>query len=164
MPRSAPTFEPTLILHGRAGFFQRTTLSPERQGQYQDSLGSYLRSTYTLLKNGSTALDAVVHAVSLMEDDLLFDAGLGSVFTAEGTIEMEESVMVTSVRDSWEADVKNGSIKRGAGVLLVKNVRHPIKLAREALLRAGVDSDGRRISDGGNLHTQISGPSSSDEM
>lgn len=99
-----------------------------------------------------------------MEDDPLFDAGRGSVFTAEGTIEMEESVMVTSVRDSWEADVKNGSIKRGAGVLLVKDVRHPIKLAREALLRAGVDSDGRRISDGGNLHTQISGPSSSDEM
>ncbi|KAF4471341.1 hypothetical protein FALBO_1744 [Fusarium albosuccineum] len=122
------------------------------------SLRSYVHSTYALLRNGASALDAVVHAVSLMEDDPLFDAGRGSVFTSEGTIEMEASIMLTSLRDDWRATGDNGPIKRGAGVMLLNNVRHPIKLAREALLRAGVDVDGKRNNDGGNLHTQIAGP------
>ncbi|KAL5339449.1 nucleophile aminohydrolase [Aspergillus crustosus] len=131
---SRPTFKPTLILHGGAGAIHRSTLPPDLYAKYHASLLSYLRSTRSLLENGTSALDAVVHAVSLMEDDELFNCGRGSVFTSAGTIEMEASVMVTSE-----------SMKRGAGVIGLKNVRHPIQLAREVLLRTGQDENGDLI-------------------
>jgi L-asparaginase len=97
-----------------------------------------------------------VHAVSLLEDDELFNCGRGAVFTSVGTVEMESSIMVTSVRDDGE--VPEGAIKRGVGVIGIRNVRHPVQLAREALLRAGIDSDGNPVDDGGNMHSQLSGP------
>ncbi|KAJ9208599.1 hypothetical protein DTO021D3_590 [Paecilomyces variotii] len=152
-----PTFKPTLILHGGAGDIHRSTLPPPLYDQFHASLLAYLRSTYTLLKNGATALDAAVHAVSLMEDDELFNCGRGSVFTSAGTIEMEASVMVTSIQEGWENSSEPGTIKRGAGVINVRSVRHPIQLAREALLRTGYDSNGEPNGDGGNMHSQLSG-------
>lgn len=121
----------------------------------------------------ATALDGAVHAVSRLEDDELFNCGRGSVFTRAGTIEMEASVMVASVA-SPSRDNKNGisnssssssgnshsfhsgeddrwHIKRGAGAILLRNVRNPIRLARELLLHNGLDGDG------GNMHSQLAG-------
>ncbi|OJJ45496.1 hypothetical protein ASPZODRAFT_134169 [Penicilliopsis zonata CBS 506.65] len=154
----SPTFKPALILHGGAGGIHRSTLPPSLYAAYHASLLSYLRSTDELLKQGATALDAAVHAVSLMEDDELFNCGRGSVFTTAGTIEMEASVMVTSVHPEHIQEEQPGGIKRGAGVMGVKNVRHPIQLARESLLRTGYDVDGIPNSDGGNMHSQTVGP------
>ncbi|KAJ5316903.1 hypothetical protein PENANT_c016G01489 [Penicillium antarcticum] len=150
------TFKPTLIIHGGAGNIQRSKLPPDLYAKYHTSLQSYLRSTHTLLKNGATALDAAVHAVSLLEDDPLFNCGRGSVFTTAGTIEMEASIMVTSVQTPNETDP--GAIKRGAGVMGLRNVRHPIQLARESLLRTGVSADGSGTSDGGSMHSQLAAP------
>lgn len=150
------SFKPALILHGGAGNIKRSTLPPDLYAAYHASLQTYLRSTHTLLNNGATALDAAVHAVSLMEDDELFNCGRGSVFTLAGTIEMEASVMVTSVQDI--DDAKEGAMKRGAGVMGVRNVRHPIRLAREALLRTGQTPNGKPNHDGGSLHSQLVGP------
>ncbi|RWQ91164.1 putative asparaginase, partial [Paecilomyces variotii] len=110
-----PTFKPTLILHGGAVDIHRSTLPPPLYDQFHASLLAYLRSTYTLLKNGATALDAAVHAVSLMEDDELFNCGRGSVFTSAGTIEMEASVMVTSIQEGWENSSEPGTIKTRRG-------------------------------------------------
>lgn len=81
------TFTPAIILHGGAGNIQRAKLPPDLYSKHHASLQSYLRSTHTLLKEGASALDAAVHAVSLMEDDELFNCGRGSVFTTAGTIE-----------------------------------------------------------------------------
>lgn len=150
MPATSPKphFHPSLILHGGAGNIHRSTLPPPLYAKYHSSLQRYLRSTSSLLQDGSTALDAAVHAVSLMEDDELFNCGRGSVFTTEGEIEMEASVMVSSVLGSDEEGEKK---KRGAGVMMVKNVRHPVKLAREVLLRTGEDGDG------GDMHSQLCG-------
>lgn len=156
MSETSATFKPALILHGGAGNLKRATLPPELYAAYHASLQSYLRSTQTLLTNGASALDAAVHAVSLMEDDELFNCGRGSVFTTAGTIEMEASVMVTSVQGTTTN--LEGTIKRGAGVMGVKNVRHPIRLARESLLRTGYHVDGKRSNDGGSLHSQLHGP------
>ncbi|KAL1981683.1 hypothetical protein VTN96DRAFT_2346 [Rasamsonia emersonii] len=156
-----PLFKPTLIIHGGAGAIQRSKLPPELWAKYHASLLSYLRSTYEKLKNGVSALDAAVHAVSLLEDDELFNCGRGSVFTSAGTIEMEASVMVTSVRDhshNHGHGLGRAAIKRGAGVIRVKNVRHPVQLAREVLLRTGIDENGDAADDGGNMHSQLSGP------
>ena len=58
--------------------------------------------------------------------------------------------MVTSVQAPNESDP--GAIKRGAGVMGIRNVRHPIRLARESLLRTGV------AADGGSMHSQLAGP------
>lgn len=114
-----------------------------------------------MLYGGSSALDAAVHAVSLMEDDELFNAGRGSVFTSKGTIEMEASVMVTSLNESTDLTSPggNGDIKRGAGVMGLKNVRNPIKLAREVLQRTPYDEEGNPVdSNGGSMHSQLVGP------
>ncbi|EDN10052.1 conserved hypothetical protein [Histoplasma mississippiense (nom. inval.)] len=123
---------------------------------------------HNMRNSPASSLNAAVHAVSLMEDDELFNCGRGSVFTSAGTIEMEASVMVASLLDEHnvcdfdEGEAKGlasermpGSIKRGAGVMLVRNVRHPIQLAREVLLRTGYgDHDN---AGGGNMHSQLSG-------
>ncbi|KAJ5923254.1 hypothetical protein N7454_008499 [Penicillium verhagenii] len=156
MSESSATFKPALILHGGAGNLKRATLPPDLYAAYHASLQSYLRSTHALLTSGASALDAAVHAVSLMEDDELFNCGRGSVFTTAGTIEMEASVMVTSVQGSTK-DLE-GTIKRGAGVMGVKNVRHPIRLARESLLRTGHHANGKPSNDGGSMHSQLHGP------
>ncbi|KAL4764158.1 isoaspartyl peptidase/L-asparaginase [Aspergillus foveolatus] len=157
-----PTFKPTLILHGGAGAIHRSTLPPELWAKYEASLLTYLRATKHLLDNGARALDAAVHAVSLMEDDELFNCGRGSVFTSAGTIEMEASVMVTSVRGEDDVADNSDTMKRGAGVIGIKNVRHPIQLAREVLTHTGQDENGD--PDGGDgsrnasMHSQLAGP------
>ncbi|KAJ0415453.1 nucleophile aminohydrolase [Aspergillus carlsbadensis] len=158
---SEPLFKPTLILHGGAGAIHRSALPPDLYARYHASLLSYLRSTKHLLENGATALDAAVHAVSLMEDDELFNCGRGSVFTSAGTIEMEASVMVTSVVPSWDVTKESAGLKRGAGVIGIKNVRHPIRLAREVLRRTGQDANGNPVDTnggGGSMHSQLAGP------
>jgi L-asparaginase len=156
MANSTPAiFKPALILHGGAGVYQRSKLPPDLYEAYYASLQSYLRSTHELLKTGASALDAAVHAVSFMEDDEFFNCGRGSVFTTAGTIEMEASVMVTSLRGDGQS---SSTMKRGAGVMGVRNVRHPIRLARESLLRTGYSVDGQPIRDGGSMHSQLAGP------
>lgn len=161
-------FKPALILHGGAGNITRSGLPPEKYEQYRSSLLRYLRSTYDLLNSPeneshgeldspSSALNAAVHAVSLMEDDELFNCGRGSVFTRAGTVEMEASVMVCSVRPkSSTPDIERARVKRGAGVMMVKNVRNPIQLAREVLLRNGHGEEDDEL--GGSMHSQLCGP------
>ncbi len=147
-------YAPTLIIHGGAGNITRKNLPPELYAQYQSSLLEYLDSTRKCLRSGASALDSAVHAVSLMEDDILFNCGRGSVFTDKGTIEMEASVMVASVdpeRVGRDEGSRAAEGKRGAGVMLVRNTRHPIQLAKEVLMAR---SDGKASS----MHCQLSGP------
>ncbi|MCJ1469724.1 hypothetical protein MMC07_008365 [Pseudocyphellaria aurata] len=74
-----------------------------------------------------------------MEDCPLFNCGKGAVFTKDGTIELEASVMISK-----------GQHKRGCGIVLVKKVKNPIYLAREMLIRGGTDDEsGGPNGDGG---------------
>jgi L-asparaginase len=146
-------YKPTLILHGGAGNITRKNLPPALYAQYEASLLKDFDSTREWLYSGASALDAAVHAVSLMEDDPLFNCGRGSVFTEKGTIEMEASVMVASVdpdRGGRDDASMVADQKRGASVSLVKNTRYPIRLAREVLL---VKPSGKANS----MHCQLSG-------
>ena len=151
---------PTLIIHGGAGAITRAHLPPDLYKQYESSLLKYVTETRSLLYNGANALTAAVHAVSLMEDDPLFNCGRGSVFTEKGTIEMEASVMVASVRPNAAASSTeaNGGIpaeafqKRGAGVMLVTETKHPIRLAEQVLLHT------QKGNGNGTMHCQLSGP------
>lgn len=147
-------YAPTLILHGGAGNITRKNLPPSWYNQYESSLLRYLGSTRQLLDSGASALDAAVHAVSLMEDDPLFNCGRGSVFTEKGTIEMEASVMVASLNPDRVCRDEPSTVaaqKRAASVSLVKETRHPIQLATEVLL---VRPNGKA----GSMHCQLSGP------
>ncbi|KIX05854.1 uncharacterized protein Z518_03827 [Rhinocladiella mackenziei CBS 650.93] len=136
-PSRLGPYKPTLILHGGAGSISRSNLPPEVYARYHASLLKYLTETRKFLESGASALDAACHAVTLFEDDPLFNCGRGAVFTERGTIEMEASVMVCSLNP---AGPPAGGIKRGAAVSLVRNTRHPILLAKEVLVAA--DEDG----------------------
>lgn len=165
-----PRFRPTVIIHGGAGNIVRSRIPPELYERYRTSLLKYLHSTVALL-NGEqeeedgtkkkvtpcSAIDAAVHAVSLLEDDELYNCGRGSVFTLTGTHEMEASVMVCSLLPETQGceDVKRALVKRGAGVMMLKNVRHPVQLAKEVLLRN--DVEGHR-GNGESMHSHLCGP------
>jgi L-asparaginase len=134
---------PRIIIHGGAGNITRENIPPPKLALYRQSLLSILHQSNALLsESDACALDVAVHAVSLLEDDPLFNCGKGSVFTRDGTNELEASVMVS-----------NGKRKRGVGCMLLRKVKNPIKLAREMLLRGEEDGGG-----GAGGHSQLSGP------
>ena len=156
-------YRPRIILHGGAGVISRSHLPPELYARYKSSLLSYLTRTRALLSSGGNSLDAAVHAVSLMEDDELFNCGRGSVFNLNGEIEMEASVMVASVQPeistagAGKEHAKHtmvGIQKRAAAVSMLRETRHPIQLAREVLLEGDEDAEQVR-----NMHCHLSGHS-----
>lgn len=151
-PSRLGPFKPTLILHGGAGALSRANVPPQLWARYHASLSRYLTVTRELLDSGASALDAACHAVTLFEDDVLFNCGRGSVFTERGTIEMEASVMVSSVNP---AGPPVGGIKRAAAVSAIRNTRHAILLAKEVLLTA--DEDGG-LGGTSTMHCHLSGP------
>jgi L-asparaginase len=77
--------KPRIIIHGGAGNLSRTSIPRDRYDEYRTSLLSILEKTEKLLrKPGSTALDVATYAVTLLEDDPLYNSGKGAVFTREG--------------------------------------------------------------------------------
>ena len=138
----AGIIQPRIIIHGGAGNIKPENLPPKSYDAYKTSILEVLTKAYTLLRApDATALDVAVYAVSLLEDDPLFNCGKGAVFTRAGTNELEASVMVS-----------NGYRKRGVGCMLLEHVKNPIKLAREMLVKGEKDDGG-----GAGQHSQLSG-------
>ncbi|KAI5203380.1 N-terminal nucleophile aminohydrolase [Aureobasidium subglaciale] len=134
--------KPRIIIHGGAGNVSRANLTKDAYQAYRSALLSILHASNALLsKPGATALDVATHAVSMLEDNPLFNSGHGAVYTTAGTHELEASVMVSK-----------GYHKRGVGVMEVSGAKNPIKLARELLIR-GEDIDGG----GAAGHVQLAG-------
>jgi beta-aspartyl-peptidase (threonine type) len=101
-----------MVVHGGAGTWQRE----RRQG----GLRGVKRATKTgfkILAAGGTALESVVEAVAVLEDDETFNAGYGSSLTLEKTVEMEASVM-------------DGRTLQAGAVGLLHDIRNPVRLAR----------------------------------
>ncbi len=111
---------PVLVIHGGAGTLSREEMTDEREEAFRSALHAALDKGFDILDEGGPALDAVIEAIALMEDDPLFNAGRGAVFTHEGRNEMDAAVMDGATRDA-------GAV---AGVRLVRN---PIRLAREVM-------------------------------
>ena len=109
-----------IAIHGGAGTILRTDLTAEKEKAYKEALTSAVEAGARILRTGGAALDAVEAAVRSLEDCPLYNAGRGSVFTAEGTHEMDASIM----------DGRN--LETGA-VGMVKGVRNPITLARKVM-------------------------------
>lgn len=109
-----------LVIHGGAGTISRETMTPEMEAAYRASLEAALRAGHEVLAGGGQALDAVVAAVQVMEDDSLFNAGRGAVFTNEGRHELDAAIM-------------DGPTLRAGAVAGVTTVRSPIALARTVM-------------------------------
>lgn len=109
-----------LAIHGGVGVKERKDLTPETEEKYLQALRLALTAGYYVLENDGSALDAVESAVAVLEDIELFNAGKGSVFTHDGTHEMEASIMCGKRIDA-------------GAVCGIKNVRNPIRLARKIM-------------------------------
>ncbi|KAF2866741.1 L-asparaginase precursor [Massariosphaeria phaeospora] len=141
-PSSQLKVTPRIIIHGGAGNITRQTISKEKYDRFQTSQRRILASANRLLSQpGATALDVATHAVSLLENDTLYNSGKGAVFTREGHNELECSIMVS-----------NGYRKRSIGCMMLQHVKNPIKLARELLIRGEMPG-----GDGSQDHCQYSG-------
>jgi len=106
-----------LVIHGGAGTITRDAMTPEREREYTEKLTEALQAGHRILAGGGSSLDAVVAAINVMEDSPLFNAGRGAVFTAEGTNELDASIM-------------EGATLNAGAVAGVKRVKNPINLAR----------------------------------
>ena len=134
--------KPRIIIHGGCGNITRANLPSSQWTLYRAALLSILQNaSHALSKPHATALDIATATVTQLENNPLFNAGRGAVFTRNGTIELEASVMVS-----------RGYRKRGVGVMGVTRVRNPILLAKEMLMR-GEEEDGG----GAQGHCQLTG-------
>ncbi|MBK6992484.1 MAG: isoaspartyl peptidase/L-asparaginase [Chitinophagaceae bacterium] len=106
----------TLVIHGGAGTILKKDLTNELEAAYRKGLEDALKAGYALLEKGKTAVEAVLAATISLENNILFNAGKGSVFGKDGSQEMDASIM----------DGKN--LMAGA-VSAVRNVRNPVELA-----------------------------------
>jgi beta-aspartyl-peptidase (threonine type) len=107
----------SIAIHGGAGTITRSLMKPDREMVYIQSLSNALFAGSSVLKAGGSAMDAVIAAVTSLEDNPLFNAGRGSVFTHEGHHEMDASIM-------------NGETLEAGAVAGVSGVQNPVLLAR----------------------------------
>ncbi len=106
-----------LVVHGGAGYINPGTFSPQKKKLYINKLKEAIAKGSGVLANGGTALDAVETVINILEDSPLFNAGKGAVFTAEGTNELDASIM-------------DGKTLNAGAVAGVKHIKNPISLAR----------------------------------
>jgi beta-aspartyl-peptidase (threonine type) len=112
-----------LAIHGGAGTMHDLDGAPGAERPYLDALHVVLDAGAAVLAAGGGALDAVETAVALLEDEPLFNSGRGSVFTAEGRIELDAAIM-------------DGRTLAAGAVTCVRTVRNPVRLARAVLERS----------------------------
>ena len=103
-----------VIIHG--GFFSESSTNNETKVAKQQALLRIVKDSFDYLKT-HTALETVVYAVSLLEDDELFNAGIGSQIQADGKIRMSASLM-------------DGSTMKMSGVINIEEVKNPVQVAQ----------------------------------
>lgn len=101
----------TLVIHGGAGTIRKENLTDEQEKAYHEALKRSLDTGYAVLARGGKSVDAVIAAITVLEDSPLFNAGKGAVFTYAGKNELDASIMDGS-------NLKAGAV---AGVTTIKN-------------------------------------------
>ncbi len=114
----------SIAIHGGAGTILKEDMTEELEAAYRDGLQEALNAGFAVLENGGTSVTAVKAAVVHLEDNDLFNAGKGSVFTKKGLNELDAAIM----------DGKN--LEAGA-IAGVRNIRNPVELAEEVMLHSG---------------------------
>lgn len=102
-----------LIIHG--GFFSESSTNQEMKKAKQDALAEIATVSYQYLQS-HTALETVAYAVSLLEDNLLFNAGLGSQIQSDGKVRLSASIM-------------DGKTQKFGGVINIQDIQHPVQVA-----------------------------------
>ena len=116
---------PAIAVHGGAGALDdsgTSGLGPD--APRQEGVGRAAAAAWDVLRSGGSALDAVVLAATLLEDDPTFNAGTGATLTGSGDVELDASLM------------EGANLAAGA-VACVKDVKNPVLLARAVLERSG---------------------------
>jgi len=108
--------EVCIALHGGAGNISKEEITEAEQKAYCEKMEEALKAGHQVLTKGGSSVEAVETAIRVLEDSPLFNAGKGAVYTADGTIELDASVMCGK------------SLKAGA-VAGVTNIRNPISAA-----------------------------------
>lgn len=106
-----------IIIHG--GFFSESSTNHETKVAKQNALLRIAKDSYEFLKT-HTALETVVYAVSQLENDELFNAGIGSQIQSDGKIRMSASLM-------------NGFTHKMSGVINIEEVKNPVQVAQVLL-------------------------------
>lgn len=114
----------TLVIHGGAGNITPAIMNEQDEKDYSAGLQTALDAGYAILEKGGTAMDAVVTAITELENNPLFNAGRGAVFTKKGLNEMDAALM-------------NGKTLEAGAIAGVRNIKNPIVLAREVMLHSG---------------------------
>ena len=109
-----------IAIHGGAGAIARAALSAGQEQRYLEALSNIVASGQAILAAGGSALDAVTEAVRLLEECPLFNAGKGSVFTHNGTHELDACIM-------------DGRTQNAGAVAGVARIRNPVLAARAVL-------------------------------
>jgi beta-aspartyl-peptidase (threonine type) len=109
-----------LVVHGGAGVIERSSMGPKAEASYRASLNEAAQAGAKVLDRGGSSLDAIEAVIKIFEDDPLFNAGRGAVFTAEGKNELDAAIM-------------DGSNLKAGAVAGVTRTRHPISLARAVM-------------------------------
>ncbi|KAI8852335.1 asparaginase [Chytridium lagenaria] len=110
----------TLVIHGGAGVIRRENLPPSKEQQYLLGLKEAMDAGYDVLNAGGLAVDAVEAAVKVLEDNPLFNAGRGAVFSRDGN-------------NVHEAAIMDASTHTAGACTQTTTVRHPISLARTVM-------------------------------
>ncbi len=109
-----------MAIHGGAGTILRTNMTNEIEKKYKTALNDSILAGENILLNSGLAIDAVEASIRSLENNPLFNAGRGSVFSHEGEHEMDASIM-------------NGKDLMAGAVAGVKNVKNPITLAKSVM-------------------------------
>lgn len=112
-----------LVIHGGAGVIERDALSGEDEAAIRADLDRALDAGHAVLAAGGEALDAAIASVRVLEDSPRFNAGKGAVFSADGTHELDASLM-------------QGHDQSAGAVAGVTTIRNPILLARAVMDRS----------------------------
>ena len=115
-----PAHHWAIVVHGGAGVIEKSALGPDGDKAYRAGLDRAIHVGAAVLDKGGSAMDAVEAAIHVFEDDPLFNAGKGAVFTREGKNEMDASIM-------------DGSNLKAGAVAGVTRPRHPISAARAVM-------------------------------
>ena len=110
----------SIAIHGGSGNFTRETLDQAAQAENLQALETARDTGSAVLAAHGSALDAVVAAVAMLEDDPRFNAGRGAVLTYHGTIELDAAIM-------------DGATRAAGAVAAATHTRNPVRLARAVM-------------------------------
>jgi beta-aspartyl-peptidase (threonine type) len=118
-----PKQEWAIVIHGGAGVITREKMTPEMDKEYRAALTGAMNIGKKILAQGGTALEAVEKTINVMEDNPLFNAGKGAVFTHDGKNELDAAIM-------------DGATLAAGSVACVTDIKNPITAARYVMTKS----------------------------